>query len=186
MVDLHRPLSASFGLVLGLYAHAVGWPLIRGGLGRGRRRPGRRARAPRRDDRDRAGGSRACRAAAARAVILDTTPRAALAIAGDRLPARTRRIYERFRYGSGVFKVDWALDGPIPWRADGLRRTATVHLGGTIGEVAAAERTVPAAGIPSGRSCCASSTARGTSRAPAGKDDGVGVLPRSGRARPST
>ena len=61
-----------------------------------------------------------------------------------------------------MFKVDWALDGPIPWRADGLRRAATVHLGGTIGEVAAAERTVAAAATPSGRSCCSSSTARGT------------------------
>ena len=148
MVDLHRPLTASFGLVLGLYAHAVGWPMIRGGsaavadglaaelreLG-GTIETGRHivslAELP-----------------PARVIVLDTTPRAAIAIAGERLPPRTRRIYEQFRYGSGVFKVDWALDGPIPWRADGLRRAATVHLGGSIGEVAAAERIVARGGHP--------------------------------------
>ncbi|MEA2547906.1 MAG: hypothetical protein QOE42_504 [Chloroflexota bacterium] len=148
MVDLHRPLSASFGLVLGLYAHAVGWPMIRGGsagladglaaelrsLG-GTIETGRPI-------------TSLAELPAARAIILDTTPRAALAIAGDRLPARTRRIYERFRHGSGVFKIDWALDGPIPWRADGLRRTATVHLGGSIDEIAAAERIVARGGHP--------------------------------------
>jgi phytoene dehydrogenase-like protein len=148
MVDLHRPLSVSFGLVLGLYAHAAGWPMIRGGsaavadglaaelraLGgtiETGRRIGTLAELP-----------------AARAVILDTTPRAALAIAGGRLPSRTRRAYERFRFGSGVFKVDWALDGPVPWRAPELRRAATVHLGGTLAEVAAAERSVARGGHP--------------------------------------
>jgi phytoene dehydrogenase-like protein len=148
MVDLHRPLSASFGLVLGLYAHAVGWPMIRGGsaavagglaaelrsLG-GTIETGRRI-------------ASLAELPPARAIILDTTPRAAVGIAGDRLPARTRRIYEGFRYGSGVFKLDWALDGPIPWRADELRRAATVHLGGTIAEIAAAERTVARGGHP--------------------------------------
>jgi phytoene dehydrogenase-like protein len=170
MVDLHRPLSASFGLVLGLYAHAVGWPMIRGGsaavsdglaaelrsLG-GTIETGRHiaslAELPR-----------------ARAVILDTTPRAAVAIAGDRLPARTRRSYERFRYGSGVFKLDWALDGPIPWRADGLRRAATVHLGGTLAEVAASERTVARGGHPDRPFVlCVQYSPWDDSRAPAGK-----------------
>ena len=148
MVDLHRPLSASFGLVLGLYAHAVGWPMIRGGsaavadglaaelrsLG-GTIETGRHI-------------ASLAELPPATAIILDTTPRAAVAIAGDRLPVRTRRIYERFRYGSGVFKVDWALDGPIPWRAAALHRAATIHLGGTIGEIAAAERTVARGGHP--------------------------------------
>jgi phytoene dehydrogenase-like protein len=170
MVDLHRPLSASFGLVLGLYAHAVGWPMVRGGsaaladgLAAELRSLGGRIETDRRI-------TSLAELPAARAIILDTTPRAALAIAGDRLPARTRRIYERFRYGSGVFKVDWALDGPIPWRADGLRRTATVHLGGSIGEVAAAERTVDRGGHPERPFVlCVQYSPWDHSRAPAGK-----------------
>jgi phytoene dehydrogenase-like protein len=84
----------------------------------------------------------------AQAVLFDTTPTALAAIAGDRLPARTRRRYAGFRYGPGVFKVDWALDGPIPWSADGARRAATVHLGGTIDEIAASEAEVAAGGHP--------------------------------------
>jgi phytoene dehydrogenase-like protein len=170
MVDLHHPLSASFGLVLGLYAHAVGWPMVRGGsaaladglaaelrsLG-GTIETGRRV-------------TSLAELPAARAVILDTTPRAALAIAGDRLPARTRRIYERFRHGSGVFKIDWALDGPIPWQADGLRRTATVHLGGSIAEVAAAERMVARGGHPERPFVlCVQYSPWDESRAPAGR-----------------
>ncbi|MBA2381486.1 MAG: NAD(P)/FAD-dependent oxidoreductase [Chloroflexi bacterium] len=148
MVDLNRPLSASFGLVLGLYGHAAGWPMIRGGasgiataLAAELRGLGGTI------ETDRPIGS-LDELSPARVIVLDTSPRAAIAIAGTRLPDRTRRIYERFRYGSGVFKVDWALDGPIPWRADGLRRAATVHLGGTVGEVAAAEREVARGGHP--------------------------------------
>ena len=63
-----------------------------------------------------------------------------LALAGHRLPGRYRRALGRYRYGPGVFKVDWALAGPIPWRAAGCRRAGTVHVGGTLEEVAAAER----------------------------------------------
>jgi phytoene dehydrogenase-like protein len=148
MVDLHRPLSASFGLVLGLYAHAVGWPMIRGGSAAVADGLAAELRS--------LGGTietgrpiaSLAELPSANATFLDTTPRAAVAIAGERLPGRTRRIYEGFRYGSGVFKVDWALDGPIPWRAEGLRRAATVHVGGTLGEVAAAERTVARGGHP--------------------------------------
>ena len=148
MVDLRRPLSASFGLVLGLYAHAVGWPMIRGGSAAV-------ADGLAAELRSLGGTIETGRPIAslaelppARAVILGTTPRAAVAIMGATLPGRTRHLYESFRYGSGVFKVDWALDGPIPWRADGLRRAATVHLGGPIGEIAAAERTVARGGHP--------------------------------------
>jgi phytoene dehydrogenase-like protein len=85
---------------------------------------------------------------ASRVVVFDTTPPAVAAIAGDRLPARTRRRYERFRFGPGVFKVDWALDGPIPWTADGLRRAATIHLGGTLDELVASEAEVAAGRHP--------------------------------------
>jgi phytoene dehydrogenase-like protein len=148
MVDLGRPLTASFGLVLGLYAHAVGWPFVRGGaaaigeaLAAELRAHGGQVETDRRV-------TRLDDLPSSRVVLLDISPRAAVSIAGDRLPARTRRAYERFRYGSGVFKVDWALDGPIPWTADGPRRAATVHVGGTLAEIAAAERTVARGGHP--------------------------------------
>ncbi len=144
MVALDRPLSASFGLVLGLYAHAVGWPMIRGGAAAVTDALAAELRAL---GGEVVTGTRVERLAAlppARVVLLDTTPRAALAIAGDLLPPRTRHHYERFRYGSGVFKVDWALDGPIPWSAEGLARAATVHLGGPLEEVARSESEVAA------------------------------------------
>ena len=83
-----------------------------------------------------------------RVAMLDVTPRQVVAIAGDRLPARVRKRYESFRYGSGVFKVDWALDGPVPWAADGVGRAGTVHIGGTLAEVASAEADVAAAAPP--------------------------------------
>jgi phytoene dehydrogenase-like protein len=144
MVGLDRPLSASFGLVLGMYAHAVGWPMIRGGsaavtdalAAELRSLGGQIATGERVDSLD--------QLPPARAVLFDTTPRAASAIAGDRLPPRTRSRYEAFRYGSGVFKVDWALDGPIPWTAEGLRRAGTVHLGGNLEEIAQSESEVAA------------------------------------------
>ena len=148
MVALDRPLSASFALVLGTYAHAVGWPLVRGGSAA--------LATALAIDIERLGGEIVVGSPVdsldalppARVVLLDTTPRAAVAIAGDRLPERTRRRYEAFRYGSGVFKIDWALDGPVPWTADGLRRAATVHLGGTLDEIAAAEADVAAGRHP--------------------------------------
>jgi phytoene dehydrogenase-like protein len=147
MIALDRPLSASFGLVLGTYAHAVGWPMVRGGVAA-------IADALAAELRELGGEivvdrfvERVDDLPPARVVIFDTTPRAVVRIAGDRLPPRARTRYERFRYGSGVFKVDWALDGPIPWTAGGLRRVGTVHLGGPLEEVARSERQV-ASGQP--------------------------------------
>jgi len=84
----------------------------------------------------------------ARSVLLDVTPRQLVAIAGGRLPASTRRRAEAFRYGPGVFKIDWALDGPVPWEAEGPRRAATVHLGGTLDEIAGSEADVAAGRHP--------------------------------------
>jgi phytoene dehydrogenase-like protein len=142
MLDLNSLLSGSFGLVLGLLAHTVGWPLARGGSGAiaaaleaEARRLGVEIVTAHRVD---ALGD----LPAARAVLLDLTPRQVLAVTGDRLPARYRRALERFRYGPGVFKIDWALDGPIPWRDPVTSRAATVHIGGPYGEVAASESEV--------------------------------------------
>ena len=112
------------------------------------------------------------------------TPRQLVAIAGDRLPAGTRRHAERFRYGSGVFKVDWALDGPVPWTAEGPRRAATVHLGGTLDEIAAAEADVAAGRHPDRPYVLFVQYAPwDPSRAPDGQDHGLGLLPRAGRLR---
>jgi phytoene dehydrogenase-like protein len=141
-----RPLeslsTASFALTLAMLAHAVGWPMARGGSQRiadglahylkslgGEIVTGRRVASVK-------------ELPAARAVLFDVTPRQLVGLAGDRLPTGYRRALERYRYGPGVFKVDWALDGPIPWKAAECVRAGTVHLGGTLGEIAAAERTV--------------------------------------------
>jgi phytoene dehydrogenase-like protein len=170
MLRLDRPLSASFGLVLATYAHAVGWPMVRGGSGAvaealvaeleslgGELFAGRRI------------GSLA-ELPPARALLLDVTPRQLVAIAADRITPRTRRHAERFRYGPGVFKVDWALDGPVPWTAEGPRRAATVHLGGTLDEIAASEADVAAGRHPDRPYVLFVQYAPwDTSRAPAGK-----------------
>jgi phytoene dehydrogenase-like protein len=139
MLPLERPPSAAFGLTLGLLGHAVGWPLARGGSQRlsdglasylralgGEIETGRRV-----ESLAELGGTRT--------VLLDVTPRGLLELAGDRLPDGYRRRLERYRYGPGVFKLDWALDGPIPWQADECGRAATVHLGATLEEIAASE-----------------------------------------------
>jgi len=139
MLPLRRPPSAAFGLMLALLGHAVGWPLARGGsqqiadalasylrsLG-GEIETGRTVTSLAELD-------------GVETVLLDVTPRQFVALAGERLPAGYRRRLEGFRYGPGVFKVDWALDGPIPWQAAECERAATVHLGGTLPEIAASE-----------------------------------------------
>jgi phytoene dehydrogenase-like protein len=142
IVDLQRPTTAAFGLVLGVVAHAWGWPLVRGGTQR-------LADALAAELRSLGGeivtGSRVTSLAAlppTKAVVFDTGPQAMLAIAGDRLSGRYRRRLEGFRYGPGIAKVDWALDGPIPWRAPEVAAAGTVHLGGTLEEIVAAEADV--------------------------------------------
>ncbi len=142
MLRLDRPLGASFGLVLATFAHAVGWPMARGGSVAVAEALVAELRA---HGGEVVTGHRIGSMAdlpPSRAVLFDVTPRQLGAIAGDALSGRTRRHTERFRYGSGVFKIDWALDGPVPWAAEGPRRAATVHLGGTLPEIAAAEADV--------------------------------------------
>jgi phytoene dehydrogenase-like protein len=142
LAPLDRAPTAAIALVLALAAHAAGWPVARGGSQRIAdalaavlaRHGGRIVTAsPVR--------SLAALGEAA-AVLLDLTPRQVLAVAGDRLPLRYRRSLARYRYGPGVFKLDWALAEPIPWRAEACARAGTVHLGGSAEEVA---RSVAAA-----------------------------------------
>jgi phytoene dehydrogenase-like protein len=139
MLRLTQPASAGYGLVTGLLAHAVGWPLARGGSGS-------IARALEAEARELGveivTGHRVAslrELPRARAVVLDLTPRQVLDVAGDRLAPRYRAALERFRYGPGVFKIDWALSGPIPWLDASTARAGTVHLGGPLRDIVASE-----------------------------------------------
>ena len=142
MLRLESAPSAGVGLLLMALGHAVGWPIVRGGS--------QRIADGMAEELRRLGGEietgREVRSLdelpAARATLLDVTPRQLLGIAGMRMPAGAWRRLGRYRYGPGVVKVDWALDGPIPWRAPEIARAATVHLGGTLAEIAAGEGEV--------------------------------------------
>ena len=141
-----RPLTAlttaGFGLTLMMLGHAVGWPAAVGGsqaiadamasllrsLG-GEIETGRQVRSH-------------AELRGVRAVLFDLTPRQLAVIAGDDLPPRYRRALGRFRYGPGVFKLDYALTGPVPWTARECRRAGTVHLGGTLDEIEHSEAEV--------------------------------------------
>jgi phytoene dehydrogenase-like protein len=148
ILSLKAPVTAGYGLMLGGLAHLVGWPLAQGGSQRiadalvavlesfgGRVECGRRVQS-------------LAELPAADAVLLDLTPRQVLHVLGDAVPHHYRRALGGFRYGPGVFKVDWALDGPIPWENSDCSRAATIHLGGTLGEITAAESDVQAGGHP--------------------------------------
>jgi phytoene dehydrogenase-like protein len=147
-LPLGQSPSSAFGLVLGVAGHAVGWPLARGGSGSITRALVSYLRS--------LGGELVTDAPVeslddlpqARAVLLDLTPRQILRIAGPWLPSRYRRQLQQFRYGLGTFKVDWALDGPIPWRAPDCGRAATVHLGGSLEEIEAERETAWAGRTP--------------------------------------
>jgi phytoene dehydrogenase-like protein len=84
----------------------------------------------------------------ARAVIADVSPPGLVSILGDRLPSRYRRRIGRYRFGPGVFKLDWALSEPVPWADPTVAHAATVHLGGTLAEIAASEAAVMAGRHP--------------------------------------
>jgi phytoene dehydrogenase-like protein len=141
-LPLEQPVTASFGMVLGLTAHAVGWPLPRGGS-------------------QMIANALACHLKSlggeivtntrvtdiealpkANAYVFDVTPRQLLGIAGKRLGGAYRTQLEQFRYGPGVFKLDYALDGPVPWKAKQALRAGTVHIGPTLDESSASERAI--------------------------------------------
>jgi phytoene dehydrogenase-like protein len=148
MVPLHRAATASFALVLATAGHAGGWPLALGGsqsitralvsclreLG-GEIQLATSVRSI--DELPRA-----------RAYLFDVTPRQLLEMGGIELPVSYRKRLARFRYGPGVFKIDWALRAPIPWRHSACARAATVHLAGSMDQVAKAE-----SGVHEGRVC---------------------------------
>src|SRR5262249_46924167 len=83
-----------------------------------------------------------------RAILLDISVSEFLRIAGQEMASGYRRRLESFRHAPGIFKIDYALSAPIPWKAEACRRAGTIHLGGTIDEIAAAERDVALGNIP--------------------------------------
>jgi phytoene dehydrogenase-like protein len=141
MLRLTSSPTAAFGLALTITAHHAGWPAVVGGSRNLSSALGRYLRS--------LGGEIECSAEVksmadlppARAVLFDVTPRQLLEIAGSELPDRYRGALSRYRYGPGVFKMDWALDGPVPWTNEGVRSAGTVHVGGTLDELAESERS---------------------------------------------
>jgi phytoene dehydrogenase-like protein len=147
-LSLHEPITSAFGLLMLISAHSGGWPFARGGSSTVAETLVRAL--------EELGGEVRCdeRVAAlaqlppAGAVLLDLVPKGVLDIAGLRLPSSYRRRLARYRSGPGVFKLDWTLNGPIPWRVADCGLAGTVHLGGTLEEIAASEREVTAGRIP--------------------------------------
>jgi phytoene dehydrogenase-like protein len=144
-MSFDRPLSAAIGLVLGAAAHAVGWPIPSGGSAA-------ITRALVSHFESLGGALHVNSLIDARAfsdlntddsiILCDTTPRAVLSMAGDQVTSAFRRAVNKFELGPGVFKIDYALSEPVPWRAHECRRAITVHLGDRFEEIAAAEETV--------------------------------------------
>jgi len=171
MAPLTAPLTSAFGLLLTMTAHNVGWPVVEGGsssitdalivelrrLG-GVVTTGQWVKSltelPR-----------------STAVLLDTSPRGLLTLGGKAIPAAYGKRLDRFRYGPGVCKVDWALSGPVPWRAQACREAGTIHLGGTFAEMASSEADVAAGRHPQRPYCIVVQPGvADRTRAPAGHD----------------
>ncbi|GIH93732.1 phytoene desaturase family protein [Planobispora siamensis] len=142
MLDLRSPVTGGFGMLLAALAHHAGWPVVRGGSQRLADLMTARLREL---GGETVAGHRVSSLAdlpPTGTVLLDVTPRQFLALAGDRLPPGYARRLARYRYGPGVFKLDWALDGPVPWKDPAVGRAGTVHLGGTLEEIALSEAQV--------------------------------------------
>ena len=140
MLPLENLSTAAVALMLGLGAHAGGWPIVRGGA--------QQLTAALVAYLQSLGGQviTGCHVESldqlppGRTVLLDVTPRQLLKMAGSSLPGSYRRKLERYRYGVGAFKIDWALHQPVPWRAPECRQAATIHLGGSLDEICESER----------------------------------------------
>jgi phytoene dehydrogenase-like protein len=139
IMPLEKPATAAFGLMLGILAHAVGWPMAERGS---------QSIADALGDKLRELGGQIVtehevrsldELADAKQVLLDVTPRQLLGLAGEKLPDDYRKQLEGYRYGAGVFKIDYALDGPVPWRARECLEAGTVHVGGTLEDIADSE-----------------------------------------------
>ena len=142
MMPLDRSPTAAFSLVLGISGHAIGWPFARGGAQHISDALASYLRSLGGEVLTGAPVGSLDELPPARAVLCDVGPRGLIRLAGERLRGSYRRRLERYRYGPGVFKIDWALDGPVPWAAPECAEVGTVHLGGSLEEVAASEAAV--------------------------------------------
>ena len=147
-LSLHEPITAAFGLVMLISAHAGGWAFARGGSSSIADLLVSRLKANGVEVRCGQRVTTLTELPPSRAVLLDLVPKGVLDVAGPHLPTRYRRWLARYRYGPGVFKLDWTLNGPIPWRAAECGLAGTVHLGGTMEEIAEAEHEVAHGGHP--------------------------------------
>lgn len=139
---MEDPASAAFGLVLSIAGHCVGWPFPEGGaqsltdalVAHFHSLGGEIVSECEVESLDDLPQSKL--------VLCDITPRQLLKIAGDKLPALFKQQLSRFNYGPGSFKVDWALDAPVPWKNEAVCKSGTIHIGGTMEEIASAEAQV--------------------------------------------
>jgi phytoene dehydrogenase-like protein len=170
MLPLERSPSAAFGLMLVLAAHIIGWPMPRGGSQQIANALASYLHSLGGEIVTGVNVDSLSMLPKARTIFCDITPRQLLAIAGKQLPEGYKRQLEQYRYGPGVFKIDYALDGPVPWKAEACLRAGTVHVGGTLAEIAASERAVWQ-GIPPGRPImlAAQQSLFDATRAPEGK-----------------
>jgi phytoene dehydrogenase-like protein len=139
---LDEPLTGAFGIIFAITAHAVGWPIARGGsqaianaLCAHLAKTGGKVLTSHRV-------SSLADLGEFRVALCDVTPRQLLHLAEERFNPGYRRLLQRYRYGPGVFKVDYALASPIPWKAPECARASTVHIGGTMEEIAVSEEAV--------------------------------------------
>lgn len=156
--DLRRPLTSAFGLLLGAAAQVSGWPVARGGSGAvvsalvaeleshgGRVVTGRRITGL---EELRQPGSTGAQAHMPDAVLLDLTPRQLRGFGGLRLPRGYSRALSRWNYGTGIVKIDYLLEGPIPWLHESMGQAGTVHLGGGASQMAASEAAAVRGTLP--------------------------------------
>ncbi len=148
-LPLSRPLTSAFGLMLSASAHVGGWPFADGGSQTVADALAARLLELGGEIRTDTMVRNLAELPAHRVVLFDTNPMQLASIAGDALPARYRRRLGKFHHGPGAFKIDYALDAPVPWTNESCRRAGTVHLAGTFAELAAAEKTIAAGDMPS-------------------------------------
>lgn len=145
---LTQPMSSAVGMALIVSGHAGGWPVARGGSrsvtdalaavildAGGKIETGRRVRS-------------LSELPGVDAVVLDLNPRGVIGVAGERLPPRVKRAYGQYQFGPGSFKLDLAVEGGVPWTDDACRRAGTVHVGGSLEQIAFAEREVNRGRLP--------------------------------------
>jgi len=170
VLSLRQPITAGYGTFLAALAHSAGWPVVQGGTENLALALAARLRGLGAEIHTGTRVGHLDELPQAKSILLDVSPRQLIDIAGDRLPANYVRRLERFRHGPGVFKLDYALDAPVPWRDHRVGDAGTVHLGGTLREIATAE-----GGVAHGRHprrpfvLAVQPTVADPSRAPAGK-----------------